>query len=81
MGMIFAKETWISTANGSYLLAENRNPASHILKILAFPFASVLMLITGLVIWPTIVLRRPKTRGYGISTADRQRYQEKSLAP
>jgi hypothetical protein len=62
LGMMLSRETWIATPSGYYILAENRNPLLHPLKILSFALLSPLMLVLGVLIWPTLVLRKPDTR-------------------
>jgi glycosyltransferase involved in cell wall biosynthesis len=67
LGMVFAKEAWIATPAGDYMIARNPNPLTHALKLIAFAVLSPIMLLVGLIIWPTLVVRRPKTRGFGVS--------------
>ncbi|NYZ74250.1 hypothetical protein H0O00_03845, partial [Candidatus Micrarchaeota archaeon] len=66
VSMIVAKETWVSSRTGHYLLAENCNAFIHALKlflfVLLFPPFLVLAFLTLLL----NLARKPKTMGYGV---------------
>jgi len=66
ISVIMAKETWVAARKGDYLLAENRNTALHMMKILSFCFLFFPFLAFGIMTFVLNCMRKPKTVGYGL---------------
>jgi len=66
VSMIVAKETWVSSRAGHYLLAENRNAFIHLLKLFLFGLLFPPFLVLAVLTLLLNLARKPKTMGYGI---------------
>ncbi len=65
--MMLAKETWIESAKGTYLIARNSGIVQDLAKICLFVLVLPFFLIGGILTYLLNCLRKPDTRGYGLS--------------
>jgi len=66
LSMMLAKETWIESGRGTYLLARNSGPVQKIVKLGVFAIAMPFFLGAGIATFFINWARKPDTRGYGV---------------
>ena len=64
--MMLAKETWIASSKGTYLIAKNPGIVQDIAKICLFVLVLPFFLIGGVLTYLLNCLRKPDTRRYGL---------------
>ncbi len=66
VSMMLAKETWIESTKGTYLIARNSSFASAFVKTIILGLMLPFFLAGGIMAYLTSWLRKPDTRGYGL---------------
>jgi glycosyltransferase involved in cell wall biosynthesis len=66
LSMMLAKETWIESTKGTYLIARNSSFASAFVKTIILGLMLPFFLIGGILAYLASWLRKPDTRGYGL---------------
>ena len=66
VSLIVAKETWVSSRKGNYLLGENHNAFVHILKLFIFTLLFPPFVVLAVLTLFLNLARKPKTMGYGV---------------
>jgi hypothetical protein len=64
--MMLAKETWIASSKGTYLIAKNPGIVQDIAKICLFVLVLPFFLTGGVLTYLLNCLRKPDTRRYGL---------------